>query len=70
MESDMKPPRSKKAKGSEEEEEYEIVPREAEWKEDLGNTSGKIHYRLPLKTGEGLILQEPVTLEESTVQII
>lgn len=59
-----KPPR-KRFKASE--EKYEMLPREAEWKEEgSGATSGKIHYRLPLKTREGLVLQEPVTIEEST----
>lgn len=43
------------------EENYELLPRDAEWKEEMID-DGKVHYRLPLKSNEGLLPQDPVAL--------
>ena len=43
------------------EENYELLPRDAEWKEEMIDED-KVHYRLPLKSNEGLLPQDPVTL--------
>ena len=41
------------------EENYELLPRDAEWMEEMID-EGKVHYRLPLKSNEGLLPQDPV----------
>lgn len=43
------------------EENYELLPRDAEWMEEMID-EGKVHYRLPLKSNEGLLPQDPVPL--------
>jgi hypothetical protein len=47
------------------EEEYEKIPRDAEWKDEQKDKDGILHYRLPLKTNKGLLLQEPITLDNN-----
>lgn len=46
------------------EENYELLPRDAEWKEEMIDDA-KVHYRLPLKSNEGLLPQDPVALVDN-----